>query len=208
MDSGRLGKVRLVTAWWMNNQASLRKDPLGGQLDWKEWLGSAPQRPLDPTRFFSWYYFYDYSGGMMIGQGAHIIDAVAWFMNSTYPSAVNCSAGQVHLEGAEIPETTIMNVEYPEDYVVTFTVGYKAMRYAANNDQLKQFHGEQARFDMARESFALYPQSRETEMKTDLEKRQFGTFDGATRTHIANFLDCVRSRKTLMPPWKWAITPT
>ena len=25
MDSGRLGKVRLVTAWWMNNQASLRK---------------------------------------------------------------------------------------------------------------------------------------------------------------------------------------
>ena len=131
----------------------------------------------------------------MIGQGAHIIDAVAWFMNSTYPSAVNCSAGQVHLEGAEIPETTIMNVEYPEDYVVTFTVGYKAMRYAANNDQLKQFHGEQARFDMARESFALYPQSRETEMKPELERKQFGTFDGATRTHIANFLDCVRTRK-------------
>jgi predicted dehydrogenase len=196
MDSGKLGDVRLVTAWWLNHQSSLRQAPLQGDLDWKQWLGPAPQRPLDPLRFHNWYYFYDYSGGMLVGQGAHVVDAIHWFMNATYPEAVNCSAGRAHLPGAEIPETTVMNIEYPEDFLVTFTVGYKAMEYARNNDQLKQFHGDKARLDMARESYALYPKTRERVMKPELEKQEFGTFDGASRDHILNFLDCVRTRKT------------
>ena len=200
MESGKLGKVRLVTAWWLNNQSSLSKAPLQGDLDWNQWLGSAPQRPLDPLRFNNWYYFYDYSGGMLVGQGAHVIDAINWFMNSSYPEAVSCSSGKVHLEGAEVPETTVMNIEYPEDYLVTFTVGYKAMQYTRNNDQIKQFHGEAARLDMARESFALYPQSKEPSMKPDVERQEFGTFDNATRDHIQNFLDCVRSRRAPNAP--------
>ena len=137
---------------------------------------------------------------MLVGQGAHVIDAINWFMNSSYPEAVSCSAGKVHLDGAEIPETTVMNIEYPEDYIATFTVGYKAMPYARNNDQIKQFHGEKARFDMARESFALYPQSQEQVMKPDIERQELGTFDNATRDHIQNFLDCVRSRKAPNAP--------
>ena len=200
MESGKLGKVRLVTAWWLNNQSSLSRAPLQGELDWKQWLGSAPQRSLDPLRFHNWYYFYDYSGGMLVGQGAHVIDAINWFMNSRYPEAVSCSAGKVHLDGAEIPETTVMNIEYPEDYMATFTVGYKAMPYARNNDQIKQFHGEKARFDMARESFALYSQSQDQIMKPEIGRQEFGTFDNATRDHIQNFLDCVRSRKSPNAP--------
>ena len=30
---------------------------------------------------FRWYW--EYSGGMMVGQGAHVIDAIQWYMNST-----------------------------------------------------------------------------------------------------------------------------
>jgi len=196
MESGKLGEVRLIIAWWINAQTSLRRDKLDGKLDWDKWLGPAPHRPQDPLRFFNWYYFYDYGGGMMVGQAAHIVDAIHWFMNSTYPTAVTCSAGKVHLEGAEVPETTVMNVEYPEDYLVTFTVGYKTMHYAWNNDQMKQFHGSKARFDMARESYALYPQSQDEVMVPELQKRQFQTFNNATRDHIANFMDCIRTRKT------------
>src|ERR1700730_3281515 len=57
MDSGQLGDIRLVTSSWYNNQGSFRQASLAGNLDWKQWLGSAPQRPLDPVRFFNWYYF-------------------------------------------------------------------------------------------------------------------------------------------------------
>jgi len=195
MESGRTGPVHLVTAWWVNHQASLRAAKLEGKLDWKRWLGSAPDRPLDPMRFFNWYYFWDYSGGLMVGQAAHVIDAIHWFMNASYPAAVSCGGARSHLEGAEVPETTTMLIEYPEDFQAVFSVGYRAMRYAPANDQIKQFHGTRARLDMLRESYALYPESRDEVLKPAAERKQFGSFERASRAHIANFLDCVRTRR-------------
>jgi predicted dehydrogenase len=195
MESGRLGDVRLVNSWWLNYQQGLRKARPEGRLDWDQWLGPAPKRPFDPMRFFNWYYFWDYSGGLMIGQAAHIVDAIHWFMNSTYPVAVTCSAGRVNLEGAEVPDTTCMTMEYPENYLAVFTLGYKAMRYHTTNDQMKQFHGSKARLDMSREGYALFPESQAIEMKPAVEKHVPGSFEPATRAHIRNFLECVRSRK-------------
>jgi predicted dehydrogenase len=195
MDSGQLGDVKLVTSHWMNHQASLSDRKLTGKLDWQKWLGTAPKRPVDETRFFNWYYFYDYSGGLLVGQAAHIVDAIQWFMNSKEPVAVTCVGGSVHLPGAEIPETATLSIEFPEDYLATFTIGYKAMRYNAFNDQLKQFHGSKARFDVGREWYSLYPQSNEIEMKPSVEKKRPGSFGPASRAHIRNFLDCIRTRE-------------
>lgn len=191
----KLGEVRLVNSWWLNHQASLRKAELEGELDWQKWLGPAPKRPLDPVRFFNWYYFHDYSGGLLVGQAAHIIDCINWYMNSSFPAAVTCAGGRVNLEGAEIPETATMAVEYPENYLAVFTLGYKAMRYHPYNDQLKQFHGSLARLDVGREFHALYPQSNEIEMKPAVLERRPGSFGPATRDHIRNFLECVKSRQ-------------
>jgi len=195
IDSGALGEVRLVNSWWLNHQASLSQRKLEGKLDWEQWLGPAPKRPPDPLRFFNWYYFWDYSGGLMVGQMAHIADCINWFMNSRYPLAVTCAGGMVNLPGAEVPATTTTAIEYPENYLAVFTLGYKAMRYHTYNDQMKQFHGNKARLDVGRESYALYPESREIEMKPSKEVKLPGSFAAATREHIRNFLDCVRSRK-------------
>src|SRR5260370_41047507 len=76
-----------------------------------------------------------------------------------------------------------------------FTVGYKAMRYAPANDQMKQFHGSKARLDMGREGYALYQQSEAAEIFPTIEKRRPGSFESATRSHIRNFMECVQSRK-------------
>src|SRR5215813_13229518 len=104
MDSGQLGDIHLVTSAWYNFTPSLRQAKLAGDLDWKQWLGSAPERPLDPVRFFNWYYFWDYSGGLLIGQAAHIIDCIQWFMDSKAPRIVTCTGNQPGLAGAEVPE--------------------------------------------------------------------------------------------------------
>lgn len=195
MDSGQTGSIRLVTSYWYNHQASLSDRKLTGGLDWKQWLGSSPNRPKDPVRFFNWYYFWDYSGGLLVGQAAHIIDAIQWFMNSKEPVAVTCTGGKVSLSGAEVPETATIAIEYPEGYLATFTLGYKAMRYNSANDQLKQFHGAKARFDVGREGYCLYPESQAIEMKPSIEVKKPGSFRYAAPNHIRNFMDCVRSRK-------------
>jgi predicted dehydrogenase len=193
--SGKLGDIRLVTSAWYNNQASLSDRKLAGDLDWKQWLGRTPERPVDALRFFNWYYFWDYSGGLLIGQAAHIVDCIQWYMNSQEPVAVTCSGNKPALAGAEVPETATISIEYPENYLAVFTLGYKAMRYNTFNDQIKQFHGNKARLDVGREWYSLYPESSAIEMKASVEKRAPRSFDLATIAHIRNFAECVASRK-------------
>lgn len=195
-----LGDVRLVNSWWINYQDGLSKARLKGSLDWKQWLGPAEQRPLDETRFFNWYYYHDYSGGLLVGQAAHVIDCIQWFMNSPMPGAVTCSGGQGNLGGGEIPETATMTVEYPENYIAVFTLGYKGMRYHTHNDQMTHYHGTKARLDVAREGFALWPQSAEVKMAPSVESDRLGSFVVATREHIRNFLDCLVTRKDPTAP--------
>jgi predicted dehydrogenase len=195
-DQGDCGKVRLVTSWWYNQFLKLNSRKLQGKLDWKRWLGSAPERPVEELRFFNWYYFWDYSGGLMVGQAAHVIDAVNMLMGSTYPTAVTAAATATHLENAEVPETTNVTIEYGDDFLLVFTLGYSAMRYLPPHDLHKQFHGLKARFDIGRENFALYPAQLERELWPKEKLEKFGSFHpGATIQHIENFVSCCRTRK-------------
>jgi predicted dehydrogenase len=194
-NSGRCGTVRLVTSWWYNQTLALSRGKLDGKLDWEKWLGSAEKRPLDELRFFNWYYFWDYSGGLMVGQAAHVIDAINMILGTRYPTAVTAAATRTHLDGAEVPETTNLAIEYGDEILAVFTLGYSAMVYDPPHDLHKQFHGLNARFDIGRESFALYPAQRGRELKPEVQKEMFGTFPGATAEHIENFIACVRSRQ-------------
>src|SRR5438309_11462875 len=64
--SGKLGSVRMVRSWWLNNYVnSARATKLTGPLDWEQWQGSAARRPLDPDRFRNWRYYADYAGGIV-----------------------------------------------------------------------------------------------------------------------------------------------
>jgi predicted dehydrogenase len=101
----------------------------------------------------------------------------------------------VHLERAEIPETAVIAMEFPEDYLATFVIGYKAMKYRTTNDQIAQYHGSAARLDVGREGYALYPASQEQVMKASEQTLQPGAFDRATRDHIRNFLECIKTRQ-------------
>lgn len=199
MDSGRLGQVKLVNSWWMDSTPkALSKPTLQGKVDWQQWLGSAPKIPFDPVRFRNWYWFYDYSGGLLIGQAAHVVDAINWFMNASAPLSVSCM-GKLDMAGAEVPETASMTIEYA-DFLGVFTLGYKAMKYAYVNDQLKQFHGNKARFDVGRGSYALFPEDKSVDMKATEQKREPGAFASAARAHIRNFLECIRSRQQPTAP--------
>ena len=73
VDDGVLGKISMVKPMWNWNVAGpLDNSPLPGKLDWQRFLGSAPQRDLEPMRFRYWRYFWDYAGGNMTDQGTHL----------------------------------------------------------------------------------------------------------------------------------------
>ncbi len=190
--SGALGTVRMVRTWWVNNNLSDKPaTKLDGRLDWEQWQGPAPHRPLDPDRFRHWRSYTDYSGGVMADQGAHIYDGIHLIRGVGFPMAVTATAGRVHSATNDTPETVIVAAEYPEDFLAVFTINYAGMHYPARLDQLNQFDGDQARMDVGRESLAVYPQANpESPQNTTT-----GSFAAATDAHVRNFLECVRNRR-------------
>jgi predicted dehydrogenase len=197
--SGTLGQVRMVRSWWLNNSLQAKRViTLEGKLDWEQWQGPAERRAFDPNRFRNWRDYSEYSGGIVADQGAHVFDGIHLLMNATYPLAVNSSAGRVHKERVDTPESVAVIAEYPEDFLAVFTINYAAMRYKPRNDQLNQLDGDQARLDIGREDFKVYRQGNE-EQPEAAQHSELG-FGHATDLHVANFLQCVKTRQTPTAP--------
>jgi predicted dehydrogenase len=193
-SAGTLGQTRMVRSWWLNNNLRGSGDAptLKGPLDWNQWQGPAPKQPLDAARFFDWRSYSEYSGGIVADQGAHVYDGIHLVMGCGFPVAVNASAGRVHKARVDTPESVTVAAEYAEDFVAVFTINYAAMRYPNRTDQLNQFDGDQARMDLGRESLAVYKEgAEETPVITAT-----GSFGKAAEDHVANFLECVRTRAT------------
>ena len=202
VKSGKLGNVRVIRSWWLNNYLRDNKRPIEGPLDWEQWQGPAERRPLDPDRFRSWRYYREYSGGILADQGAHVFDGMHLLMSAGYPSAVNASANRVHRAKVNQPESVVAIAEYPEDFIGIFMVNYAAMKYQPRNDQLNQLDGDAARMDIGREELKVYLQGAEDQPA--MQKKSPRGFGWATDLHVQNFLECVRTRRTPTAPMRIA----
>ncbi len=201
--SGRLGTVRMVRSWWLNNYlGGAAATRLDGPLDWDQWQGPAAKRPFDANRFRQWRFYSDYAGGILADQGAHVFDGMHMLMGASYPLAVNASAGKPHKPGVDQPESVVAVAEYPEDFIGVFSVNYAAMQYKSVNDQLNQLDGDQARMDIGRDELKVFRKGAEDEPA--MQKKSPKGFGWATDLHVQNFLDCVRSRKTPTAPMRLA----
>jgi predicted dehydrogenase len=196
---GTLGNVRMVRSWWLNNYlGEQKKAPLEGKLDWEQWQGPAPKRAFDPDRFRHWRNYSDYSGGILADQGAHVFDGIHMLMGAGCPSAVTASAGKPHVETFDTPESVVACAEYPEDFLGVFSINYAAMKYKFRNDQLNQLDGDKGRMDVAREEYNVFLQGAED--KSVLNMKSERGFNYATDLHVANFLQCVRTRQRPTAP--------
>jgi predicted dehydrogenase len=196
--AGALGNVRMVRSWWLNNYlGGARSGKLEGPLDWEQWQGPVANHvPLDVDRFRNWRYYPDYSGGILADQGAHVFDGIHLLMNASYPLAVNASANKPHRYPK--PESVVAIAEYPEDFIAAFSINYAAMTYKHVNDQLSQLDGDQARMDIGREECKVYKKGAED--TPAMSAKSAKGFNYATDLHVANFLECVRTRKTPTAP--------
>jgi predicted dehydrogenase len=200
---GKLGNVRMVRSWWLNNYVNApAATKLAGPLDWEQWQGPAPRRALDPDRFRNWRYYSDYAGGIVADQGAHVFDGIHMLMGASFPAAVTAAANRPHKAGVDQPESVVVIAEYPEDFLGIFTVNYAAMQYKSRNDQLNQLDGDLARMDIGREELKVFMKGAEDQVA--IEKKSEKGFGWATDLHVQNFLQCVRTRQTPTAPIKLA----
>ncbi len=196
IDGGALGRVRMVKAMWnWHFTVPLDNSPLPGQLDWKGFLGAAPERPLEPKRFRWWRAFWDYSGGNMTDQGTHLMDVVQWMMDAGPPRSAVCHGYIADATAGEVPDVFTAVFEYP-GFMATWTLNYTS---SYDHDWSILFQGDKATMIMDRLGYRIYKdagpspapwsQSAKPELIGQAPDRD------APEAHPRNFLDCVRSRR-------------
>lgn len=195
VKSGTIGQVTLVrvwNAWWTNEMGGGRlkrvpdSDPPEG-VDYDTWLGPAPKRPFNPNRFhFCFYFYWDYSGGMMSAWAIHHFDVVMWAMGYNINS-VQANGGIYYFDdGREAPDTAQATFECP-GYLLIYEMRHgNGYRLQGNQDNGIEFHGDKGTVILNRDRSILIPHDGE---QVEVENQGMDEF------HIANFLDCMRSRQ-------------
>ncbi len=84
-------------------------------IDWKQWLGKAPEVPFSIRRYYSWARYFDYDT-ILFGQlFSHEFDAVNQLMNMGIPEKVFSSGGQyTYKEFGDMPDVLNTTFEYPQ----------------------------------------------------------------------------------------------
>ncbi|RYZ34456.1 MAG: Gfo/Idh/MocA family oxidoreductase, partial [Sphingobacteriales bacterium] len=99
MKDGKLGDLRKINIWANFNYGIGRPKmpdsavPVG--VDFDRWLGPAPQRSFNKTRFHgSWRMFWNYGGGLMTDWGVHLMDMALWAKDTKdLPMSVSGTGG-------------------------------------------------------------------------------------------------------------------
>ncbi len=112
VHSGKLGQIRLAKTWayqgWMQSIPTVPDGPVPAGVDYKMWLGPAPDRPFNKNRFhFDFRWFWDYAGGLMTDWGVHLIDYALYGMKASTPKSVMAMGGKFAYpnDAAETPDT-------------------------------------------------------------------------------------------------------
>jgi predicted dehydrogenase len=200
VDSGKLGRVTFVHTYWHQQMDGGPMPAVDtARLDWKAWLGSAPDRPFDAERFFEWRHFRDYGGGVLTDLLTHWIDVVHWYLDVDGPRAAVATGANYRIKSIEWPDTITATLEYPKDFMVTHTGTY----CSSIDDGGLEFRGDRATLKIDRERLAVYSEAsrkgqpwRHTPEPEVLVR---SVADGSA-AHLANWLECVRSRKTTNAP--------
>ena len=194
IQAGSLGRVVQVrTYWWQNYQRDWKPKPIDQQaLDWKLWLGSAPDQPFSDEKFSHWRWFWNFGGGAMTDLFTHWIDVAQWAMKADQPRQAFMLGDRYVFEQWDCPDTIQAAFRYPG-----FDVVYEGMMNSSIDGGGLEFRGTEATLKIDRDGFAVYREHIEEGKNPVVTARSFR--DG-TISHMENFFDCVKTRKEPTAP--------
>jgi predicted dehydrogenase len=202
---GRLGPISLVlTSWYQDYVSGMSAPPKvdPATVDWKRFLGSAPDQPFDPLRLLRWRWFWDFGGGHLTDLYSHYGDVVQWYMDRYAPRTAQATGSRDAIPQFDCPDTINAAWDYPG-----FTMVYNGALNGSLDGGNIVIRGHRATMKLNRDGFAVYPEGKVPREQTRWPEPELAVpskGDG-TIPHMQNFLDCVRSRKAPNAPVKPAV---
>jgi predicted dehydrogenase len=210
VSDGMVGKVTQVESWMSRNTPHGKgqwvrpapADCTAQNVDWKSFLNGRPDTGFDPFKFMNWRLYWMFSGGNIT---ENMIHQMAWIMSVLdlpLPSAAYMSGGVFsEKDGRQVPDTIAVTVDFPNDLVVTWQSTFSNSRYGLGqrilgSDGAIEYvaNANDMITGKSEESIRYYPE------EVNRPHGSVTTGNSATQNHIANWIDCMRSRKTPNAP--------
>jgi predicted dehydrogenase len=200
VKSGALGPICKIETAWNRNVASWARpfDTVKAEeVDWEQYQMYLPKRPFDPMRYRRWQCFYDYTTGLVGLLGSHMIDVALWFMDDPIPvSAVALGRTLTWKDGREISDTAEYVFEFPKDWLLTFS----SRLGSGPESDYQVFYGKDRTLDSrdwtSRPAANTRPaDARDIVLPDPMPSSDGSLTQGDAGVHVANWLECLTSRK-------------
>ncbi|HEU4391521.1 MAG TPA: Gfo/Idh/MocA family oxidoreductase [Blastocatellia bacterium] len=171
-------------------------------VDWKMWLGPAPQRKWDADRFFRFRKYWDYSGGIATDLFYHVMAPlnICWG-EPQFPVRVTGSGGiYVFKDEREVPDTFTLTADYAQGHTVVLS---SSMANDTHIPGLIRGHEGTimivpgGQFEGRVDYITVTPQR----IAKQKFKDKYGTIEMMIEcenreSHMENWLRCIRTRET------------
>ncbi len=198
VQSGQLGPIRTVKVWcyqgWMQPGPKVPDSAVPQGVDYKTWLGPAPTRPFNSSRFhFNFRWFWDYAGGLMTDWGVHLIDYGLLGMKASVPKSVSALGGRFAYPNLseETPDTLTTLYEFDTfNMVWDSAMGIDNGSY--NRDHGIAYIGNNATLILNRNGWEVVEEPHSVHK---VSKPLVKPSDNGLDKHMENFVAVIKSRK-------------
>ncbi|KAA2239526.1 Gfo/Idh/MocA family oxidoreductase [Chitinophaga agrisoli] len=205
IKAGDIGQLRKVNIWANFNygigQPKMPDEPVPAGVDYDRWLGPAPARSFNRTRFHgNWRMFWDYGGGLMTDWGVHLLDMALWAKDTRdLPLSVVAAGGNFSYPDHAHETFDTMQVTYQlKDQIISWenTAGVQNGPYGLSYGLA--FIGNDATMVINREQMEIFPEIVDNKPKVPAVPKQTGT--DSHDLHMKDFIDCIRTGKEPVCP--------
>jgi len=198
LNTGQLGNIRTVKVWcyqdWMKPGPVVPNSAVPAGVDYKMWLGPAPTREFNSSRFhFNFRWFWDYAGGLMTDWGVHLLDYGLLGMKAGNPKTIAALGGDFAYPDLyeETPDTLTTLYEFDHfNLVWDSAMGIGNGSYG--RDHGIAYIGNNATLVLSRGGWEVIDEKQST---IKIERPLVKPTDNGLDNHWKNFIDVVRSRK-------------
>ena len=198
VQSGVLGNIRTVKVWcyqgWMKPGPVVPDTAPPAGVDYKTWLGPAPTRAFNSSRFhFNFRWFWDYAGGLMTDWGVHLLDYGLLGMKEPTPKSIAALGGRFAYPDLyeETPDTLTTLYEF-DNFNMTWDSAMGIDNGPYNRDHGIAYIGNNGTLILNRGGWEVIE---ERQSKNKVSKPFVASSDNGLDKHWENFISVVKSRK-------------
>jgi len=198
VQTGVLGNIRTVKVWcyqgWMKPGPVVPDTAPPRGVDYTTWLGPAPTRPFNSSRFhFNFRWFWDYAGGLMTDWGVHLLDYGLLGMKSPTPKSVSALGGRFAYPDLyeETPDTLTTLYEF-DNFNMVWDSAMGIDNGSYNRDHGIAYIGNNGTLILNRGGWEVIE---EKQSKNKVSKPFAPSVDNGVDKHWENFVSVVKSRK-------------